>query len=347
LRLGLIARADNSGLGTQCWGYARNLNPVKVLVIDVSHFHNNTSHANKATYRDRYPDAQFYCGWRPPETLLAEFLDGLDCVLTAECAYNNELYTLAKAMGVKVVLAPNYEFLDTTARPDVWAMPSLWHFDDVPFSNKIHLPVPIETDRFADRTPTGYETATDFLHLVGRPAAHDRNGTPDLLQALQYVTAEVTVTIKCQDVSYVPQLLNRFRVPENVTLVVDSTDVENYWDNYHGDVLLMPRRFGGLCLPVNEALGAGMPVIMPDIAPNNSWLPSDWLVPATHAGTFKAKQHIDIYSVDHRAYAAKIDALAGDPGLYTKAKTEALELREQYSWNKLRPTYLRTLQELS
>jgi glycosyltransferase involved in cell wall biosynthesis len=129
-----------------------------------------------------------------------------------------------------------------------------------------------------------------------------------------------------------------------VLLHLDGADVTNYWDNYSsGDVLLMPRRFGGLCLPVNEALGAGMPVIMPDISPNNTWLPDEWLIPASRKGTFRAKQHIDFYSVDHRALAAKIDQLASDAEFYTKALATAADLREQLSWKNLLPEYQQVL----
>jgi glycosyltransferase involved in cell wall biosynthesis len=278
-------------------------------------------------------------------------MTGLDVVFSAECFYSPQVPTLARELGVRTVLAPNFEFLDPHVQPDLWAAPSLWRFDEIP-SPKVHLPVPIPTDRFKQpsMSEVGVQVSSqnlNLLHIVGRPAVHDRNGTEDLLQALQYVTAEVKVIFRCQSEGYLDALLSKADLPDNVEIDQLSRDVENYWDNYsQGDVLLMPRRFGGLCLPVNEALGAGMPVIMPDISPNNTWLPSDWLVPAKHAGSFKAKQHIDIYSVDHRAYAEKIDAFASDPGFYTKARQEALELREQYSWENLRPTYLRTLQEL-
>ena len=33
MRIGIIARYDNSGLGTMCWEYARHLKPAKVLLV--------------------------------------------------------------------------------------------------------------------------------------------------------------------------------------------------------------------------------------------------------------------------------------------------------------------------
>lgn len=37
--------------------------------------------------------------------------------------------------------------------------------------------------------------------------------------------------------------------------------------------MILPRKYAGLCLPMNEALMSGLPVIMTDIEPNNVILP--------------------------------------------------------------------------
>jgi glycosyltransferase involved in cell wall biosynthesis len=184
--------------------------------------------------------------------------------------------------------------------------------------------------------------------VIGRPATRDRNGTEDLLASLQYVTASITLTVTCQEPGYVENMLHRFPVPANVELIVHSGDIQDNTDLYTGqDVLLMPRRFGGLCLPVNEALGAGMPVVMPRISPNDSWLPPNWLVCASQAGQFMVKQNlVDFYSVSHRELAQKIEAFASDAGFFQKAKQEAAELRDQLSWTALLPTYQRVLSGL-
>lgn len=324
------------------------MNPDRVLCIDVGHLHNATDHVNKATYRDRYNgyDTTFVEGWMPTPQDLYSFLDGLDAVYTAETAYNNALYAIAHDLGVRVVLAPNYEFLDTYARPSVWAAPSLWHYDELPVP-KIHLPVPIATDRFVkpslDSVGNPDLDKVSFLHVVGRPAVHDRNGTKDLLDALQYVQSTITVTIRCQRGGYISSLAPDLRTAKNVTLIVDPGDKPNYWDNYYtGDVLIMPRRYGGLCLPVNEALGAGMPVIMPEIPPNNTWLPQDWLVPAGWQSTFQAKRQVDVYGVNPETLATKIDQFA-DPDFLLKARAEADRLRTELSWETLQPLYQKVL----
>jgi glycosyltransferase involved in cell wall biosynthesis len=241
------------------------------------------------------------------------------------------------------VVQPNFEFFPWLRnprwpQPDLFAFPSLWRYDEVPFENKTYLPVPIATERF---TPSQKPASapTDFLHIIGKPAAHDRNGTHDLLTALRYVRSTIKLTIKCQFPDYVKDA----EVPPNVNLHIDTAHTHHYWDNYRGyDVLVMPRRYGGLCLPVNEALGAGMPVIMPDIDPNNKWLPDAWLVPAFKAGEFMAKNMVDVYETDPEALAAKIDQFT-DPDFYRWHQMKAVDLAGELSWEALTPRYLEVL----
>jgi len=334
MRLGLIARADNRGLGQQTWAFQRQLNPVKTMVVDCQSAQPLDLHLH------RFPNAHIVRGL-PSESDYAQFLDGLDAVYTAETGYG-DLWTPAQRMGVRTVLHANYEFLDPRDQPTVWAAPSPWHLDRFPAGAQ-HLPVPIELDRFPiTEKPL---RASRFLHVVGRPAIHDRNGTLDLLQALQHVTATITVTVTCQVPGYVGSLIHdhHIRTPDNVTLIVDSVDREFYWTTYyHQDALILPRRFGGLCLPANEAIGAGIPVIMPDIDPNNTWLPAEWLTESMMAGDFRAKQHIFWYRTDPQVLAAKIDQLT-DNDFYVRACAKAHLLRQQLSWETLTPQYLQVL----
>jgi len=332
MRLGLIARADNRGLGQQTWAVQRNLKPAKTMVVDCD------SAQPLDLHLERFPNAYIVRGL-PSAYEYQHFVDGLDAVYTAETGYG-DLWTHANKAGVKTVLHANYEFLDPRDQPTVWAAPSPWHLDRFPAGAQ-HLPVPIELDRFpVTEKPL---RASRFLHVVGRPAIHDRNGTLDLLQALQHVTATITMTVTCQVPGYVGSLIHdhNIRTPDNVTLILDSVDRDFYWTAYqHQDALILPRRFGGLCLPANEAIGAGIPVIMPDIDPNNTWLPAEWLTESMLAGDFRAKQHIFWYRTDPRVLSAKIDQLALDNDFYVRACAKAHVLRQQLSWETLTPRYI-------
>lgn len=339
MRVGLIARADSRGLGIQTKAFHDHMRPTKTMVVDCP------SQKPLPLRRDWYPGATWIHGLPQASDFRRwlDGLDGLDVVYTAETGYGRALWDEAERAGVRTVLHANYEFLDRRDRPTVWAAPSRWHLADFPRGTEF-LPVPIQVAAPADFPTPG--SATSFVHVVGRPAIHDRNGTADVLRALQHVKTKVTVTIRCQEPGYVPGLVreHQIKTPGNVTLTVDTGDVPNNTDLYAGQhVLIMPRRFGGLSLPVNEALGAGMPVIMTDISPNNAWLPAEWLVPATHAGQFRAKTTIDYYSADRRALAAKIDQHATDAVFHKQAATDALRLRNEYSWATIAPRYREVL----
>ncbi len=340
MRLGLIARADSRGLGVQTKAFHDQMHPAKTLVVDCP------SAMPLPIRKDWYPNASWVNGLPGPADFRT-WLDGLDAVYTAETGYGQVLWIEAQRAGVRTVLHANYEFLNRNDSPTIWAAPSLWHIDQWP-TGTIHLPVPIETERFPQTDWPA--VATNFLHVIGRPAVHDRNGTIDLLLALQHIKADITVTITCQQSGYVGGLINAhgIRTPGNVTLRIESRDTQNYWDNYAGQhALILPRRFGGLCLPANEAIGAGIPVVMPNIAPNNLWLPAEWLTHASYAGEFRAKQRIQYHRSDPHALAQKIDQLATDSGFYAQAKQAAARLRDRMSWAALKPEYDKALCSVS
>ena len=335
MRLGLIARADSRGLGIQTHAVYRNLVPAKTMTIDCP------SMNPLPVRRDWYPDATWIHGL-PDEDDFREWLRDLDVVYTAETGYSQHLWSEAERAGVKTVLHVNPEFLDLRDRPSLWAAPSPWRYEELP-EPKLHLPVPITPQPQRPRP----SAATRFLHVIGRPAIHDRNGTQILLEALKFIATSVTVTITCQDLGYLKDLIRHTRVPGHIELVVRTGDVVDNRDLYDGqDVLVLPRRFGGLCLPAQEAVGAGMPVIMPAISPNGAWLPAEWLVSAALTGRFRAKTAVQLYATDVRCLADKIDQFATDPDLYSKSVALARDLAERLSWTALLPMYRRVLESL-
>ena len=340
-RIGLIARADNRGLGIQTWEFSQHMQPAKTMVIDCP------SERPLPLHFERFPDATIITGY-PTARDFIDFVDDLDVVFTCETPYNYELYGIARERAVKTALQFNFEFLDRepyVPQPDIYLAPSTWRYSEVPFAKKQYLPVPIATERFTPNTAT---QARNFLHIVGRPAIYDRNGTADLLQALAHIQSQITVTMRCQEPGYIAGLIDELhiRTAPNVTLVINSADEPDYWNNYSGhDVLVMPRRFGGLCLPVNEALAAGMPVIMPNIEPNQ-WLPERWLVAAQHVGEFSAKALITIYSVEPQDLAHAIDEFATDDLHFQQSTWVAKELAHQLSWDTQKPEYEKVFQQL-
>ncbi len=347
IRIGLIARADQSGLGIQSAEFYRHMPVDQVLLIDVGHLHNDTTHTNKRTDYSLYRNPMVCRGWLPNNGQLQRFTDSVDVVFTCETTYSPHLVPLARQSGAAVVVQPNYEFLNLDwPAPDLWAPGSRWHWDDIP-DPKVFLPVPIAADRFTPRPPS--RQANHFVHVVGRPAHVDRNGTQQMLEALQHIHSDILVTIYCQTPGYVTDMIRdrKIQIPDNVQLDVKHVDVQHYWELHQtGDVAVLPRRYGGLCLPANEALGAGMPVIMTAIEPNTSWLPDEWLVPAVHKGAFMAKRKVDYWSADVRTLAALMDRFVDDNQFYREARDHAMVLRDEHSWAAMQSMYVETLEEV-
>lgn len=345
MRLGLIARTDDSGLGTQTLEAYRHLKPHKVLAIDYASFNGFKQHP------EWYPGAQFVTSI-PSPTEVKRFLDDLDVVFSCETPYSYHLLELARFLGIKTVIQPNYELFPyiknkTYPKPDLWAFPSQWHLNDVPFPNKMFLPVPIATDRFEGMQDKPAK-AINFLHIVGKPAANNRNGTDLLIDALPHIKSVINLTIKCQSKPHLTAFMHQANPPSNVKVIFDFNYQPEYWQNYKDQhVLIMPRRYGGLCLPVNEALGAGMPVIMPDCEPNNLWLPKGWLVPVKSTSSFEANNTVEMNDVDPVELAKKIDDFANNNNdLWKLSVSQAALLAADNSWEKLLPMYVDTFNSL-
>ena len=110
---------------------------------------------------------------------------------------------------------------------------------------------------------------------------------------------------------------------------------------YEGfDALILPRCYGGLGLPLNQALISGPPAIMSNTSPNNAILPRDWLVPGAFNGGFTFRVPIQYCNVNIAVMAAKLDDWATMPDeVLDQQKTRALELSRQWNPEALRPQY--------
>jgi len=122
--------------------------------------------------------------------------------------------------------------------------------------------------------------------------------------------------------------------------VVAHRPVHDYWRAYDGmDALVLPRRYGGLCLPVQEAMAAGLAVVMTDCPPN----PTMWPVLPVRA---RAKGElgtpsgpVKMWEADERLLGAQLDALAADRGALHEAQAASRAWAVAHSWEALLPMY--------
>ncbi len=325
-RLGLIVVASETGLGYQTRDYYNHLKPDKTILIDISSLNGTKQHY------EWYENATVVRGI-PKDHELEAMLEGIDVLLTAETPYNLNLYAVARRMGVKTIcvenpefydhqLYPQYELPDLIILPSVWLEPTIRRLAEPRGAKVVQIHHPVDRQAF----PYRQRTTARFMHIAGRPATNDRNGTYDFLQACP----DGIVTTQNGDLAW--QLRRKYRHSNVYTNVNDA----NYLYQL-GDVMVMPRRYGGNCLPLNEALSSGMPVIMPDISPNNNLLPSEWLVPATKTGHFTPRFDVDIYSVDIAALTAKLNEFRS---LDIAAESEkANAIADTISWQTLLPKW--------
>jgi glycosyltransferase involved in cell wall biosynthesis len=139
-----------------------------------------------------------------------------------------------------------------------------------------------------------------LLHVGGKFAAKDRNGTETVLQMLKYSKANYELVITTQKF---PELNLK-----DSRITVNNNNPENREELYNGfDAMVLPRRYAGLCLPMNEALISGLPVFMTNISPNNLILPKEWLVKSEHVNSFQAKSLIDVYEGSPEHLATIVD----------------------------------------
>jgi glycosyltransferase involved in cell wall biosynthesis len=341
-RLGLLAFATDTGLGIQTRAIYRHLKPAKTMLVDLSALNHMPVH-------DDWYDYAVRTNGFPTNAEVDQFLDGLDVVFYCETPLNFYLIERARQLGIKTVLQYNYEFLDylTPAeqrlpqlpRPDVFAAPTQWNIAAVQQMAGAHavepLPVPIDLDELPRRSIT---RARCFFHIAGRPAIHDRNGTLDFIQAARLAAPhmpEAEFVIYCQQ----PTLeMGRALVGSPVKV---KGPVPEPADMYRGgDVLVLPRRYGGLCLPAQEAVGCGIPVLMPNISPNDTWLPAGCLIQVKQTfQEFQPRGLVRVFSINEHALAWRMIGLYQDDAEVARLHTQANELAERMSWQALKPRY--------
>lgn len=318
-RIGFFARADNGGLGAESWEFCRWMRPEKVLVIRGEHGH----------HPERFNGMNCqYTDGVPTHAELDRFLRDIDVLFSFETFYNWGAVPMAKSRSIKTVLRVNYEMninqVDPTVPvPDVFIVPSTWHFDDISHPDKrlLKFPVNREVLPFNRRNRIGR-----FYHIAGHVAYEDRNGTDTLLAAIPYIQAPVTILSQHQ----IPN------IPSNVTF--NFLDSNNYWEVHQGDCLISPRRYGGQSLPIHEALSRGSLVIMPGVKPQNEFLHPDLLYPChSHRIIEVQGGRVECYDSDPLQLAEKINEL------YAKDIGYLSDWADQYastvSWETLIPEY--------
>jgi hypothetical protein len=311
MRIGIIARSDNTGLGNQTKELVDMLKPSKILLIDSTPFNQNPQHPEWYNEYSCIRTTGF-----PTLQQIKLFLKEVDVVISCETFYDQNFVRYAKKYGVKTILQYNYELFGNLAAPnlplpDILLSPSVWHIDHVKKlfgkqSNVIHLAPPTNPLTFSGAKEINMSKDHNrILHIAGKKAAKDRNGTETVLEMLKYSKADYELVIRSQ--SEIETKVKDSR------LTIEIGNPDNREDMYSGfDAMVLPRRYAGLCLPMNEALMSALPVFMTDISPNDHILPKEWLIKSSSLGTFRTKVRIELFEADPKELAFSVDNYIND-----------------------------------
>ena len=179
MKLGMIVRADNTGLGNQTYELTQMLNPYKIMIIDFTSYNGNRQNFEWYAERD-----YTICKGFPTDEEMNNFLEDIDVLLSCETFYNDDTPTLARAKGVKTYLQYNYELFgnlkpERRSLADVLISPSPWMIEKVHkrFSNKAmvsYLPPPTRPELFERALEINMsKDHKRILHIAGKAAAND------------------------------------------------------------------------------------------------------------------------------------------------------------------------------
>jgi glycosyltransferase involved in cell wall biosynthesis len=334
----MLARADDRGLGTLTQEFHKNMRPERTLVV-LTRDPDFPDHPERFSFGEKTltplgPNLTL------DEAVVREFLDGLEVVYTAETFYDWRIVKWAREMSVKTVVHGMPELTrhhrEALPKPDQWWWPTDW------LTHKTRLPkgkiVPIPTTGKMNLAGHPNEDGPlRVLHPGGKFALADRDGTKIFMEALKYVTEEIHVTLAAQDREFDPLL------PSNVT-IESLGHVEDRWDLYRGQhVTVLPRRYGGLSLKVQESLDCGVPVILPDIEPNRMW--PGQRVPALPGPVVRVPYgSLPTWDTEPHAIAEQLDDLASHRSLLQVDQLDARAWASANTWTHHKSLYRRELE---
>lgn len=327
MNVGLIARADSRGIGYQTHEFWKAMQPAKTAVVDLRDrkWPNDWS---------RFPDADVFTpvDWRFDEDQARGWLAGLDVVFIVETPYDWEFLKLAESMGVRTVIQGNPEFYqEGKPEPSGWWWPTPWLQHRLPSGPVVPVPVP---DDWPHQAGSPDDDLLTFVHVAGHRARADRNGTDIMSRVVRSLNFPCRVRIYGQDGSLVG-----FKGRPGVDVELFPDGVEDRRDIYRGaHVVVLPRRYGGLSLPAQEAMASGCAVIMPECSPNDFW-PTVRVPAMAHGAVHTKLGNIRMFTADAPAINRKLREFHDDRHLLdvTMGMSSAWALHNR--WEFWRPKY--------
>jgi len=267
-----------------------------------------------------------------PQKFLRDSLDGISTLVCIERGYYPGLFRLAYAMGIRIILMPNAElfipddpelkFVDQFIAPTIACCDML---NSCGFGSRTeYIPHAIDTNRFAFRVRTQFETA---LHCHGWGGYKGRKGTDIVAQSADFCP-NIPFIIRCQ------KPLTNYHA--NIHVHPATVDREQLYVT--GDICIQPSRWEGVGLQILEAMACGLPTLVPDAPPMNEYpVEKSLCIPATSSPVkIHEKQWVQ-WEMDPHTLAATLRALHHQSVEELSTKTRSFI--ESRSWVALKSVY--------
>lgn len=366
MKIGTLCYATDQGLGILAKSFFDAGVVTDVLVV---------RHGRHETHDAWYPNAPQLTNLRDPAQIrmARDFCRNMDAMLFFETPFIWALIDCCRDDSVKTALMVMHECLHQNVcshTPDLFLCPSALDFNVCDklsggIRSAIFLPVPVQVP-WRKR-----ERAEVFVHNAGHGGLKGRNGTAEILEAMEHIQSPAKILIRSQeplgqsaDYRQIAQLTNRLTrrgqkqyydddnapPPEMMVEYIarDTVPYDELWrDGGIGDVFLFPERFNGCSLPIQEACAAGMLVMAGNRFPVSTWLNADPLIPV--AGYTKERIGPPYMEYDRALYdpvtiAQTIDNWYGkDVSVYSEY---GAKYAEENSWKALKPKYMEVLNAL-
>jgi hypothetical protein len=310
-KVGMICLATDQGLGYLARDFYKN------GLIDYVYIHEHSSRPN-------------HRNWYPRESVVSsteELIDKCDTIFAIETFFDWKVVPQAREKGKKTVLMVMYECSTLPYVPDLILSPSLLDHDYYPDSTLVTVPV--------SATPRLRSRAEVFVHNAGNGGLGGRNGTRELLEAMQYVKSPIKLIVRSQIplTNLPPKLVQSVEEDDRIEVRIGTFD--DIWSE--GDVFIFPEKFNGLSLPLQEAYAHGMLVMASDRHPMNKWLPKEPLIPVESYRKEKIAVPIEVAELSPVAIANQIDKFYNND--VSSLSKLGIAWGQQNSWQNLKGRY--------
>lgn len=316
MRIGTLAYATEQGLGYLAKAFYDHGVVTDVFVV---------RHSSRPTL-PWYPDSpQAHIRDIPNNRSVRDFCRSMDAMLYFETPFDWSLLSLGRSF-----LMPMHECMPKQhPEPDAYLIPSDLDFRAYEGTTKprhrINVPVALPWKR--------RHIAQVFVHNSGHGGLKGRNGTRELLEALQYVQSPARFIVRSQDGTdaKTDRITYQGSVPQGMLYA-------------EGDVFVFPEKFNGLSLPLQEAYASGMPIMCGDRFPMNTWLPRELLIPVERYNTGAISPRCKSFEAaefNPRTVAARIDEWYGKD--ISEYSNQSWDWAVANSWTVLGPLYRKLL----